>query len=80
MEGMRVLTLTNIGETAEEDCRVTPSPMEVEMVLAKNEIRQGQAVKSTVIFFKSGQTVELYLSEYDLLTLESAVGMYGFCD
>lgn len=80
MEGMRILTVTNIGENAGEDTRVTPSPMEIEMILARDDVRQGMPAKAVSLFFKSGAVVELYVSEYDLITLEQAVGMYGFAE
>lgn len=80
MENMRVLTFTGLGETQEENDRVTLSPMEIQMSVARDDVRQGLPCKKMSVVFKDGACVELYVSDYDLLTVEQAIGMYGFME
>lgn len=80
MENMRVLTVTNFGEIEADNERVTLCPMEMQMTSAKQEIRQDRPIMRTVVMFKDGNAVEVYLSEFDLLQVEQAIGMYGFVD
>ena len=75
---LKVLTLHAFGETPEGDCRVTLSAMSIKMVLAKDGMIQNRPVKEVTILFLDSEPVCLYLSELDLLQLESVVGVYGF--
>lgn len=77
---MRVLTVTNFGETDDLDERVTLCPMEMQMTSARGEIRQDRPVMRTAVMFKDGNVVEIFLSEFDLLQVEQAIGMYGFVE
>lgn len=80
MEGLRVLTVLNFGETEAENDRITLNSMEIQMTAARDDIRQGRAVKKTTVMFKDGACVELFLNEMDLLTVEQAIGTYGFLE
>lgn len=80
MENMRVLTVTNFGETEDANERVTLSPMEIQMTSAKEEIRQNRPVQRMLVMFKDGAVAEVYVSEFDLLQVEQAIGMYGFVE
>lgn len=76
---MRVLTVTNLGETEAENARVTLSAMNIKMTAAVDGEIQGRPVKMTAIFFMDDMDpIELALSEFDLLQIESVVGAYGF--
>ena len=77
-DGMRVLTVTSFGETAQEDLRVTLSPMNIKMTAAKDGEVQGRPIKMVAVLFMDGESVELNLNEYDLLQVENVIGAYGF--
>ena len=79
---MRVLTITSFGETPELNARVTLAAMNIKMVSAVDGEMQGRSVKMTTILFLDDPhgKVELALSEFDLLQIESVVGSYGFLD
>ena len=75
---MRVLRVTNLGETPEENAQVTLAAMNIKMTIAVDSEIQGRPVKTTTILFMDSEAVELTLSEFDLLQIESVVGAYGF--
>lgn len=75
---MRVLTVTSLGETPEQDARVTLSAMNIKMTAALDGTIQGRPVKMTTILFMDSEAIELALTEFDLLQVESVVGAYGF--
>lgn len=80
MEDLRVLTITHLGETAEENDRVTLNPMEIQMTSARHDIRQNAPVQRVTVMFKDGLSIDLFMSEYDLVQVEKAIGTYGFLD
>lgn len=73
---LRVLTFTSFGETAEENYRTTLAPHEIQVVAAQDAVKQGMPVKRAGVMLKDGGEVEVYVSEYDLLKIEEAVGTY----
>lgn len=73
---IRVLTVMHLGETEEENARITFSPMNVKMLAALDDTRQGRPVKKVSVLFIEGDNTEIFISEIDLLTFERAVGMY----
>ena len=76
---MRVLTVTSLGETEAENARITLSALNIKMTAAIDGEVQGRPAKLTSIFFLGDdEVVELALSEFDLLQIESVVGAYGF--
>jgi hypothetical protein len=74
---IRVLTFTHFGESEAENARMTLSPMNVKLLAAFDDMRQGRPVKRVSVLFVEGDSVEIFVSEMDLLTIEQAVGMYG---
>lgn len=74
---IRVLTFTHFGETEAENARMTLSPMNVKLLAAFDDTRQGRPVKRVSVLFLEGDSVEVFVSEMDLLQIEQAVGMYG---
>ena len=78
---MRVLTLHAFGETPEDDFRVTLSAISVKMIIAQDGVLQDRPIKQvTVLFMDDSEPVQLSLSEFDLLQLESVVGGYGYME
>ncbi len=75
---MRVLTLSHFGEKPEDDLQVTLSAMNIKMTAAKDAQVQGRPVKNVTILFMDSDPIELNLSAFDLLQLETIVGSYGF--
>lgn len=80
MEGLRVLTVVNHGETESENERTTLNPMEIDLTSARDDVRQSRPMFKVNVQFKSGNFVELYLVEYDLLQVEKAVGSWGLLE
>jgi hypothetical protein len=78
MEDLSVLTFTNYGDTEKQNSRVTLSPMAVRMLSAQDAIKQNRPVKHLLVMFEQGDIVEIYVNDMDLLTIERAVGGYGF--
>lgn len=76
MDNLRVLTVTALCETSEANSRLTMSPMEIEMCNAHDSTRQGLPAKRVEVLFKSGSGVAVWLSEYDLILVEQAIGTY----
>ena len=56
--------------------RITLSPGLIQMISAKDAERQGQPLNEVAIYFCDGGQAQIYISEVDLLTLESCVGLY----
>ena len=78
---MRVLTLTNLGETEAENARVTLSAVCIKMTAAMDGMVQGRPVKIvTILFLDDSEPISLSLSDLDCLQLESVVGAYGYYD
>ena len=76
---MRVLRVTDLGETEKENAQITLSAMTVKMTAAIDGEIQGRPCKVTTIFFlDDSEPVSLALSEFDLLQIEGVVGSYGF--
>lgn len=78
MDGLRVLTVQNFGDTEAENGRVTLAPMAIKMVASFDDTKQGRSLKRLHVLFLEGDNVELYVSEMDALTIEQAIGTYGF--
>lgn len=78
IEGLRVLTVLNFGDTQAEDARVTLSPISVRMVASFDDVKRGRPVKRLVVMFNEGDNVEFFVSEMDALTIEQAIGSYAF--
>jgi hypothetical protein len=76
---LRVLTVTNLGETEALNARITLSAMSIKMTAAMDGVIQDRPVKlTTILFLDDSDPVSLALSEFDLLQIESVVGSYGF--
>lgn len=75
---LRVLTVTSLGETEAENARVTLSAMNIKMTAAMDGQIQGRPAKITTILFLDSEAIEIAISEFDLLQLESVVGAYSF--
>lgn len=80
IDGLRVLTVVNYGDTEEENERLTLNSMEIQMTSAKDDVKQGRPLKKTVVMFKSGAFLEFYFNEMDLLSIEQAIGTFGFLE
>lgn len=76
MEDVRVLTVTCFGDAPEENDRVTFNPMVIKFIRAKDDIKQGRPVKKVTVYMDECIMEEFFMSEYDLLTLEAAIGGY----
>lgn len=77
---MRILTVHSLGDTPDENYRVTLSAMSIKMVASQDGMVQDRPVKKTRILFEMGDPVELNLSDFDLMQIESVVGAYGFME
>lgn len=77
MHDIRVLTVQHFGETEEENTRITLSPLNIKMTAANPTIRQNREMFKVSVLFLEGDSVELFVTEMDLLQIERAVGMYG---
>ena len=76
---IRVLTVTDLGETEAENARVTLSAMNIKMTAARDGTIQGRPIKeTTILFMDDSQPISLALTEFDLLQIENCVGAYGF--
>jgi len=76
---MRVLTVLSYGEKPEDDMSVTFNPNAVKMVAAQDSIIQERPVKVVTVFFLDDmEPFSIYVSSVDLLSIETAVGSYGF--
>lgn len=75
---IRVLTFTHYGVTEAENARMTLAPLSIKLLAAVDDERQGRPVKRVSVMFLEADTVEIFVSELDLLQIEQAVGGYGF--
>lgn len=78
MSDLMILTVTAYGETEDTNSQATLAPHMVKMILAFDDARQGRPVKRVEILFVDGDTGVLFVSEMDLLTIQQAIGAYGF--
>lgn len=75
---VRILTLTSYGDNDSEIVRVTIAPHNVAFVIANtvDTVKFGQKLKKTNVMLLDGGSVELFITDLDLTTLERAVGTY----
>jgi hypothetical protein len=74
----KTLKVKHYGETFDESKWVTICPMNVKLVEADVSvtIRQNTTVTKVTVVFLEGDSIELYLTDYDQNVLESVVGFY----
>lgn len=75
---VRVLTLISYGDNDEEIVRVTIAPQNVAFLIANtvDVVKFGLRLKKTNVMLMDGGSVELFITDMDLTTLERAVGTY----
>ena len=74
---IRELTVINYGEAGEVST-VTFSPMQVDYVIASDQSVEvlGKVLKHTNVIFSSGNQLDLFISDIDLMNIKQAVGSY----
>jgi hypothetical protein len=74
----KTLKVRHFGNIPEDSKWVTINSMNIKLVEADvtPTMRENTLVKKAVVVFLEGDSVELYLSEYDLNVLEYVVGFY----
>lgn len=76
---LRVLKVHHFGETPVDDLDVSIAAMLIKIVTTKDGMAQNRPIKITTLFFlDDSEPVELNLSEFDTLQIESVVASYGF--
>jgi hypothetical protein len=74
---MRILNITALGKTPDEDYTMTFNPLCIKFLAAQNAVIRGQAAKRVIVVYVEGDSSELFMSELDLYAMQQAVGSYA---
>lgn len=77
---LQKLTVHHYAEIAEEERRITLSPMNITVIAANVEdtLVNGRSVRPVTVLFTDGGSIDLVVNHADLELLESAVGTFCF--
>jgi hypothetical protein len=76
---LETLTVHHLGDTQDEDRRITISPANVNIIAAEVEdvLVQGRSVRRVAVLMADGGSVDVTINHADLEMLERAIG--SFC-
>lgn len=74
---MKVLSVYHIGDSSEEDAKLSFSPAEIKMIASRDVKKNGRDLKDIQVFFCDGDIQMFTVSGLDLMTLEQVVAGYS---
>lgn len=74
---MKVLSVYHVGDTSEEDIKLSFSPNEIKMIASRDTKKNGRDLKDIQVFFCDGDVKMFTVSGLDLMTLEQVIAGYS---